>query len=132
MRHDHWYLQGPLLLKYFHRLIDDTASSLQAKLYSVITGNSWNWPAARSNSAVEVQSYLFEIHPCQERSNIVVWTPSKSGKFHSGATWYSLRAHSSIVSWYGLIWYKGNTPKHSFIAWLAILNRLSTKDRLAR
>lgn len=28
-----------------------------------------------------------------------------------------------------LVWFKGAIPKHSFICWLAILNRLSTRDR---
>lgn len=54
MWHDAWHPLGPLLLKYSYRLVYVTASSPQAKLSSVISGDSWNWPMARSNDAVEV------------------------------------------------------------------------------
>lgn len=74
MWHNSWHPLGLLLLKYSQRLIYDTASSLQAKLSSVISGSSWSWPMARSNSLVEVQSYLFDIQPCQERSDVAVWS----------------------------------------------------------
>uniref|UniRef100_A0A2P2IQZ4 Reverse transcriptase zinc-binding domain-containing protein n=1 Tax=Rhizophora mucronata TaxID=61149 RepID=A0A2P2IQZ4_RHIMU len=36
------------------------------------------------------------------------------------------------IEWFELVWGSCQFPKHSFIAWLAILNRLSTKDRLLR
>lgn len=132
MWHDNWHPLGPLLLKFPHRLIYDTASSTQAKLSSVIAGSSWSWPAARSDHAVEVQSFLFDIQPSYEKDDIAIWTPSKTGMFHSGATWYCMRAHSPNVPWYSMVWYKGSTPKCSFIVWLEILNRLSTRDRLAK
>lgn len=58
MWHDAWHLLGPLLLKYPYRLVYDAASSPQAKLSSVISGESWNWPVARSNSDVEVVIFV--------------------------------------------------------------------------
>lgn len=52
--------------------------------------------------------------------------------YNSGATWFALRSHAALVPWYHLVCFKGHTPRHSFIVWLAILNKLSTKDRLVK
>ncbi|KAA0035533.1 zf-RVT domain-containing protein [Cucumis melo var. makuwa] len=37
-----------------------------------------------------------------------------------------------VPGWAGLLWGKGNVPKYSFCAWLAIKDRLGTRDRLHR
>ena len=34
------------------------------------------------------------------------------------------------VPWHKTIWFKTRIPKHAFLSWVAILNRLPTKDRL--
>uniref|UniRef100_A0A803PAH0 Reverse transcriptase zinc-binding domain-containing protein n=1 Tax=Cannabis sativa TaxID=3483 RepID=A0A803PAH0_CANSA len=34
--------------------------------------------------------------------------------------------------WPSIVWIRFNYPKHSFILWMAMLNRLKTKDRIAR
>lgn len=34
------------------------------------------------------------------------------------------------VSWKDLVWFSNAIPKHSFILWLAIRNRLLTQDRV--
>ncbi|XP_020249193.1 uncharacterized protein LOC109826575 [Asparagus officinalis] len=36
------------------------------------------------------------------------------------------------MPWFMTVWDSKNYPKHSFILWLAVLNRLQTKDRLLR
>ena len=41
-----------------------------------------------------------------------------------------LRYHNSEVEWHTLVWNKWKVPKCSFIAWLAMQNRLLTRDRL--
>uniref|UniRef100_A0A803QBL0 Reverse transcriptase zinc-binding domain-containing protein n=1 Tax=Cannabis sativa TaxID=3483 RepID=A0A803QBL0_CANSA len=38
----------------------------------------------------------------------------------------------SRVNWSNEVWNRLNTPKHSFVFWLAIQNRLKTRDRLLR
>ena len=46
--------------------------------------------------------------------------------------WDTIRPRSVRVCWSGLLWGGGHIPKHSFCAWLAIRNRLGTRDRLSR
>ena len=45
-------------------------------------------------------------------------------------TWEFLRQPSPTVFWSKAIWFKENIPRNSFLAWIALLRRLPTKDRL--
>ncbi|XP_039070407.1 uncharacterized protein LOC120217317 [Hibiscus syriacus] len=46
--------------------------------------------------------------------------------------WDNIRGSRDKVSWHRLIWFPGHIPKFSLISWMVILDRLPTKDRLAR
>jgi hypothetical protein len=50
--------------------------------------------------------------------------------FSSSAVWNEIRENQSIVEWWKLLWFPINIPKHTFIAWLAIKNALSTGAKL--
>ncbi|XP_039045554.1 uncharacterized protein LOC120185389 [Hibiscus syriacus] len=46
--------------------------------------------------------------------------------------WQDIRVKEIKVPWHSLIWFPQHIPKHSLIAWMAILDRLPTRDRLMR
>jgi len=46
--------------------------------------------------------------------------------------WDHIREKQARVDWYKLVWGSLHIPRHSFIAWLALLNRLTTKTRQLR
>lgn len=52
--------------------------------------------------------------------------------FITSHTWHLTRIQSPKVSWCKGIWFKGATPKFSFLTWLAILNRLATGEGVLR
>ena len=56
--HDNWHPKGPLLLKFGHIVIYDSASSVDAKHASVIQDGNWNWGYARSENLVAILSKL--------------------------------------------------------------------------
>ncbi|CAA7042995.1 unnamed protein product [Microthlaspi erraticum] len=65
--------------------------------------------------------------------DIYLWRngPSRTpGKFSSSQTWTSLHPPAPSVPWYKLIWQKDRIPKHAFISWILMRDRLSTRDRL--
>ncbi|KAG7556371.1 hypothetical protein ISN44_As11g024100 [Arabidopsis suecica] len=68
-----------------------------------------------------------------EEEDVVLWK-HKGDKFRprfsSKDTWYLTRELQPIKEWYKGIWFTHSTPKYSFMAWLAIQNRLSTGDRM--
>ena len=52
------------------------------------------------------------------------------GRYKAAAVWSSIRPKQEKVAWHKLVWFSINVPKHSFISWMAILNRLLTRDGL--
>ncbi|KAE8732369.1 Cysteine desulfurase 1 [Hibiscus syriacus] len=46
--------------------------------------------------------------------------------------WDSIRISRGKVAWHRLIWFPAHVPKFSLIAWMVLLDRLPTKDRLIR
>ncbi|CAL9216215.1 unnamed protein product, partial [Arabidopsis halleri] len=57
---------------------------------------------------------------------------SFKSKFNSQQTWQAIRQTNPIYDWYKGVWFQHSTPKYSFIAWIAIRNRLATGDRLVK
>lgn len=55
---------------------------------------------------------------------------SPPSAFCSSKTWDILHLSPPAVQWHEAIWFKGNIPKHSFIAWVLALNRMPMWDRL--
>ncbi|KAL4385159.1 hypothetical protein GQ457_15G001640 [Hibiscus cannabinus] len=45
--------------------------------------------------------------------------------------WDAIRFRKERVLWHKLIWHAFHIPKHSIVVWMAILNRLPTRDRLS-
>ncbi|KAI8529978.1 hypothetical protein RHMOL_Rhmol11G0017900 [Rhododendron molle] len=58
------------------------------------------------------------------------WTLNSNGQFTIASLWDKLRTSFLRVLWHKVVWFPAHIPKCSFVTWLAILNRLSTADRL--
>ena len=52
------------------------------------------------------------------------------GKYSAAAVWKEIRPRKEKITWHRLLWSPFVVPKHAVITWMAILNRLPTKDRL--
>ena len=51
-------------------------------------------------------------------------------KYKTATVWEEIRPKKRKKEWQKLVWTSLVVPKHAVIAWMAILNRLPTKDRL--
>ncbi|KAJ8759651.1 hypothetical protein K2173_009298 [Erythroxylum novogranatense] len=51
-------------------------------------------------------------------------------KLHLSVIWKVIRPFACKVDWNRVVWCPLYIPRHSFFSWLALLNRLPTKDRL--
>ncbi|KAL0288057.1 UNVERIFIED_CONTAM: putative ribonuclease H protein [Sesamum radiatum] len=122
---DIWHPHGPLLHS-FPRGSVITELPVDALLSSVIQHNGWNWPSATDFHLQEIIAGLPLIFPNQPDS--ILWK-SNGGKFSTGAVLSLLQPPSSPVQWHRLLGGRFKIPRHDFILWLAILERLSTMDR---
>ena len=57
---------------------------------------------------------------------------TKSGKFSCATIHVETRDNSSKVKWWKLLWFHLTISRHSFIGWLVVINKLSTRDRMAK
>ena len=74
----------------------------------------------------EVASFVDEETTLEE----VLESCCHGGKFRVSDAYDMIREHGEEMDWFRIVWDTGNTPKHCFILWMAILGRLSTRDRL--
>lgn len=70
------------------------------------------------------------ICPWSNNKDGISWQQSSSSSVES--LWDHIREKQARVDWYKLVWGSLHIPRHSFIAWLALLNRLATKTRQLR
>lgn len=86
---------GPLLLKYGMRAGYDSTLLLQAKVAAVINGNSWCWPAARSDSLVEIQIQLCgDLQAVEGQEDRIFCKCSASGDYEAHDVWKTLGGKS--------------------------------------
>ncbi|XP_039069262.1 uncharacterized protein LOC120215754 [Hibiscus syriacus] len=57
---------------------------------------------------------------------------SSSSSLRLRDIWDSIRIKREKVPWQNLIWFPMHIPKFSLIAWMSLLNRLPTRDRLLK
>jgi hypothetical protein len=76
---------------------------------------------------VDIQCCLPEVHLGFVKP---VWTIGRKGSNVSSETWDFLRDKKPDVDWWHLIWFPHAIPKHAFVLWFAVQNRLTTGDRL--
>lgn len=85
-----------------------------------------------SMNCIEVEIQKIR-NPRTEEKDMAMWRDS-SGKFKkkftSKETWKEIRHVHHVADWYKGLWFKHATPKFAFLAWLALLYRLSTADRM--
>ena len=53
-----------------------------------------------------------------------------NGKFNSKAAYEFFRPRKVSLTWPNLVWHSSIIPRHSFIMWLGLKERLQTKDKL--
>lgn len=68
------------------------------------------------------------------KEDIKLWRCDKGYKqvFKTKDTWNLLRSKKSHCSLASGIWFSNATPKYAFMAWLSVLDRLSTMDRVVK
>ncbi|XP_013583479.1 PREDICTED: uncharacterized protein LOC106292439 [Brassica oleracea var. oleracea] len=53
-------------------------------------------------------------------------------ELHHRVTWEQIRSKRAEVVWSRSVWFTQGIPRHAFLVWLAIQNRLSTGDRMRK
>lgn len=94
-----------------------------------IQDNTWNFPATHAIEDLNLDT-LKNINVDSREDDKLIWTASDYGEFSMKGTYFALSHSSTKVFWSKIIWFKGNIPRQSFIAWLACHKRLKTREKL--
>ncbi|KAL2934382.1 LINE-1 reverse transcriptase-like protein [Bienertia sinuspersici] len=94
-----------------------------------IEGKNWKRVTSPAGASWQLKQ-LWEVKDTLKhgyRKNVWLANP-KGYTIASGYSW--LRGDQEKVDWSGWVWNRLNIPKHRFICWLAMWNRLKTRSRL--
>lgn len=128
---DSWHPYGPIIDKWGNRVRYDAALDINAKVSVIVNGSQWKWPVAVTNDLLEIQSSIPDaMKPDSNKEDRVIWVPASNGEFSTASAWEAIRNKKNHVEWSNIVWFSRNIPKHAFILWLAIQNRLSTQEKL--
>lgn len=129
-----WYdpwLDGVALIQRFHPTIISVAeSSSTAKVEQFVQNRTWALPTSNHRWITEMRSLIASIDIGTD--DAIIWD-GKLPRFVSMATiWNSIRERGGSPPWVKAVWHGLAIPKCSFTLWLALKNRLLTKDRMLR
>lgn len=127
---DNWHPLGPLLQKFGSRIVCDSGLLKDATVKDIIMNNQWAFLMTQTPDLNDVKSELQSVPINDSIGDRCIWTLTASGKFNISSLWENLRTQYPAITWCKVIWFSGHIPRCSVISWLAILNRLSTEDRL--
>ncbi|KAL0294110.1 UNVERIFIED_CONTAM: hypothetical protein Sangu_3225000 [Sesamum angustifolium] len=119
---DIWHERGPLCLT-FPQGPRITGLPLTTPLSSVLQRNQWCWPALTDP---EIVAQLPPTDPTA--ADMICWN-SSSGKYTLKSAVLLIQPSTPRVFWFGLLQGKFKIPRHGFILWMAILEKLSTMDK---
>lgn len=131
---DWWTDLGPLITVFGNRGRRDLRIPTDSHACTAALNGEWRLPAARSEEAETLQVVLSTMQPPSDSrgKDGFLWCSRQRSfkhKFSSKTTWNFIREPAPLVSWSKLVWFK-HIPRCSFVCWMAMLNRLPTKDRL--
>ncbi|GJU10211.1 RNA-directed DNA polymerase, eukaryota, reverse transcriptase zinc-binding domain protein [Tanacetum coccineum] len=102
----------------------------QSKLCDIVNDNKWKWP---DDWLVKYNFLLNILVPTlKDEPDKVLWA-TKQGKlvkFSTNQVWRDIRSDGNKVQWDKLVWFSQCIPRHTFILWLAIKEKLITQDKL--
>ncbi|CAA7048764.1 unnamed protein product [Microthlaspi erraticum] len=132
---DTWSPIGPLIKALGHDGPRNLRLPLNALVAEACDTQGWTLPSPRSDVALDLHAFLTTISVpntslVPDTYDWVVNGVNCRG-YSSKITWDFIKPRENEKDWYKSIWFKGSTPKLSFFMWVAQLNRLPTRMRLA-
>ncbi|KAL0339897.1 UNVERIFIED_CONTAM: hypothetical protein Sradi_4506500 [Sesamum radiatum] len=124
--HDIWHEQGPLCFSY-PRGPMITGLPLGSLLSSVLQNGQWHWPTQNDTEILRIMAHLPQVH--QNTPDAITWRNS-SGEFSVQSAIQLFQSRTNRVAWHGLLHSMYKIPRHVFILWLAIWEKLSTMDKI--
>ncbi|GJV22625.1 retrovirus-related pol polyprotein from transposon TNT 1-94 [Tanacetum coccineum] len=130
---DKWHEKGPLSSIISRRHMYNAKIDSNVKVADMISNGQWKWP----NEWISLFLVLKEMRIPNINDDVqdrVMWLTEKNKlvNFSTSRVWHDVNEHGTKVDWYDVIWYPNCIPRHAFILWLLVQERLPTQDRLCK
>ncbi|KAH7673296.1 Reverse transcriptase zinc-binding domain-containing protein [Dioscorea alata] len=91
----------------------------------------WHVPTRWDSNMTRVLNFLQLNFILDERKqDVISWGPDRKGEFHVKSALKCLVTPAQKLEWTKLVWSRSIIPRHCFILWSAVHNRLKTKKKL--
>lgn len=128
--HDPWAGPRSLLDTLGLRAVSSLESNLMAKICSIIQNGSWFCGTSNDLTIIRLREICANI--IIHNHDRILWDGTPSNSIKIGVIWDGIRRSGAFPSWHNFVWNKFRVPKFSFTTWLAVQERLLTKDRMVR
>lgn len=126
---DNWTPFGALRSYFASSDVSSLGISADATVASLFIHGNWIIPPARSEAQVNIHALLTMIE-LNENADYYEWEVDGCiSQRYSACLVYGKLCEAGIsVTWYRSVWNRSGIPRHSFLAWLFVLNRCPTRD----
>lgn len=128
--HDPWCNGNTLAQHFDSYTISLAESSALARAGHFIQDRSWVLPTSNHVLIMDLRRRVTVIQIHSHDS--ISWDNYSAGNVNLSAIWGSFRNRGSSQPWVKAVWHRLSIPKCSFTFWLAIKNRLLTRERMHR
>lgn len=128
--HDPWCDGSILVNKFHHSIVSLSDSSPLAKAGDFIQQGAWSLPTSNHVLVIELRRIVASI--TIHTNDNILWDGLMAPNVSMASIWDSTRPQGSSHPWTVAVWHKFAIPKCSFTLWLALKNRLLTKERMVR
>ncbi|PWA46260.1 RNA-directed DNA polymerase, eukaryota, Reverse transcriptase zinc-binding domain protein [Artemisia annua] len=121
----------PITLKYHHS--SKPIFNCILSCFILVANGVCKWPQEWIEKYL-VLSQIQNVILDDSKEDIMVWRnkEGKEGNFSVNQAYYDLLNDSDKVKWYKTIWFSQNIPKHAFVFWMAVKNKLLTQDKMEK
>ncbi|GJU97186.1 RNA-directed DNA polymerase, eukaryota, reverse transcriptase zinc-binding domain protein [Tanacetum coccineum] len=128
---DRWCQVSPLSEFIDTRDIYDARLNNKCTVREIIHKGRWKWPIEWNTDFNELGHIQVPILR-DEIEDTTVWISRNAHEkiFKVSNVWEDMNCNDNKVDWHPLVWFAQSIPRHAFVTWLAIQQRLMTQDKL--
>lgn len=126
---DPWFRGVPLIQRFNSSIVSIADSLIDIKAGAYMENFHWYLPSSNHVWVIELRNLLCNATICSR--DTICWQNSNSEHVTTCLIWNSIRPPELPLPWVEAVWHPLHIPKCSFTLWLALRNRLLTKDRMA-
>lgn len=124
--HDPWIGHQPLSLQFGNEIVSITQSINLATVSSIIRNGDWDIGGLNHVLAIELRHLL---NSCPINTEDKIFWEGET-RVNLSAIWNSIRSRGTPPPWINSIWHPLIINNFAVFMWLALKNRLLTKDRM--